>query len=149
MTGVALALALLGVALSPTAMSARLEQNGAGGGCVSVNPSIPPGVLVDPECAPSSSQSSGMDADATLTGTSVLVEWETWVSVDSVDRFQILRGESPWSLDPIVTTPNSTRSWTDTGAVWSGDAAWYKVIAYDGDGDRVANSRAVLVTPPS
>lgn len=149
-SGTVVLIIVLSLVLVPAVHAVQPKVNGVpGGGCVQISWDTPPGVGMDPECKPNlwgSQSSQGIDADATLAGTGVTVDWNITQEVPEIDRFTVLRGETPWTLTPIVYVDNSTRGYTDLGAAWTGEAIWYQVVALD-DGEIVARSQTTLATP--
>lgn len=77
------------------------------------------------------------------------VDWDLDRNVSEVEGFTILRGQTPWSMEPIASVDESDRDYEDRDAIWRGNPVWYRIVAVDGDGKRVASSPPVSILPPS
>lgn len=85
-----------------------------------------------------------------MNGTGVELSWELGKEHPAIDRFRILRGETNDTLTAIDTTDAEARGYIDEGALFSGEARWYKVQALNHGGHVVTESPPthISLVPP-
>lgn len=119
-------------------------------GCINVHPTVPPDVVIAPECKPGS-ESFGHEEDGIVTRAladsgAVEVRWTPQEVLPGLEAFEIRRGETPSTLSTLTATSPDARTYTDPSPLGSEEALWYQVLALNSEGDVISKSRPVLIT---